>query len=82
LTLIFDEKHQKVDHRPGGSKDIADALAAAVYHAETAFYGGVLVREDLPVQPGLPAGGGEGPEDPWEKVARGEVLTDEEWEKL
>jgi hypothetical protein len=82
LTLIFDEKRGKVDHRPGGQKDLADALAGAVAHAETAFYGGVQMRPEAPVSPGIPSSGVENPDDPWEKLQRGEPLTDEDWERL
>jgi hypothetical protein len=36
LGLQYEAKKNKIDHRPNGSKDLADALAGAVYHCSRA----------------------------------------------
>ena len=36
LGLQYDAKRNKIEHRPNGSKDLADALAGAVYHCSLA----------------------------------------------
>jgi hypothetical protein len=36
LGLQYDGKRNKIDHRPNGSKDLADASAGAVYHCSLA----------------------------------------------
>jgi hypothetical protein len=43
-TVRKDEKTGKVDHPPHGQKDICDAVAGAVWHAEKAFAEGVTAQ--------------------------------------
>ena len=39
-TVRRDDKTGKIDHIPSGSKDVSDAVAGAVWHAEQAYAGG------------------------------------------
>jgi hypothetical protein len=89
LTIEFDEKKQKVDHPPHGSKDLADALAGAVAGATKWFYEQIAPQSMAP-QLGFVGGDKTVPgtldpfeyDDPWEKIERGEPLTDEDWTRL
>ena len=76
LGLQYNAKRNKIDHRPNGSKDWADALAGAVYHCSQA---------DLPgtAEAMMPSRGiVNRTEDIWEKLARGVPITEQEFEKL
>lgn len=46
LTLEYNAKKQKVDHRPQGSKDIADAMAGVAY--------GLVMRREIWVRHNIP----------------------------
>jgi hypothetical protein len=52
ISLEVDEKAQKIDHPPGGSKDLADALAGVVYglamRREVWFQHGIVPGEAAP----------------------------------
>ncbi len=43
-TVRKEDKTGKIDHPPHGQKDICDAVAGAVWHAEKAFAGGVTAQ--------------------------------------
>jgi hypothetical protein len=76
LGLQYDAKKNKVEHRPNGSKDLADALAGAVYHCS---------RAELPqtADAMMPTKGCvETTDDIWERLARGEPITEQEFDKL
>ena len=71
LGLQYDAKKNKIDHRPNGSKDLTDALAGAVYHCSQA---------DLPgtAEAMMPSRGiVDTTEDIWERLARGERITEQ-----
>ena len=76
LGLQYDAKRNKIDHRPNGSKDLADALAGAVYHCSQA---------DLPgtAEAMMPSKGiVDTKEDIWERLSRAERITEQEFDKL
>jgi hypothetical protein len=81
LALEKDNKKGKVDHPPGGGKDLADALAGAVYNCEQAANFGE-------VQAFAPKQAEAGPdkkrenEDLWAKLEAGQPLTEEEFDRL
>jgi hypothetical protein len=89
LTVEFDEKKQKVDHPPHGSKDLADALAGAVAAATKWFCEQIAPQSMLPVAPKvtedkLIPGTMDLREydDPWEKIEQGLPITDDDWTRL
>lgn len=77
VNLELDEKRHKIDHRPRGSKDLADCLAAVVVHCEANFLTAAASRAAF--QLGIVE---VDREDLWAKVERGEPLTEEEIDRL
>jgi hypothetical protein len=76
LGLQHDAKRNKIDHRPNGSKDLADALAGAVYHCSRAELPGTA-EAMMPSRSTVDT-----TEDLWEKLARCETITEQEMDKL
>ena len=74
--MQYDSKKSKIDHRPNGSKDLADALSGAVYHCSVA-------QPPETAEAMMPSRGiVDTKEDLWEKLARSEPITDQEFDKL
>ena len=76
LGLQYDGKKNKIDHRPNGSKDLADALAGAVYHCSLAEPPGTA--EAMMPSRGMV----DTTVDIWDKLARGGRITEQEFDKL
>ena len=74
--MQYDSKKSKIDHRPNGSKDLADALAGAVYHCSRAEFPGTA--EAMMPSRGIV----DTTEDIWKRLARGERITEQEFDKL
>jgi hypothetical protein len=55
-TIRKDDRTGRLDHVPNGKKDVSDAVAGAIYHAEKAFATGATSQwaEVLAVQPRTP----------------------------
>jgi hypothetical protein len=76
LGLQYDAKKNKVEHRPNGSKDLADALAGAVYHCSRAELT-QTADEKVPTRGCI-----ETTDDIWERLVRGDQITEQEFDKL
>lgn len=84
LYVEWDELKGKIEHPALGSKDLADALAAAVHHAERAFYSGLRVTDKKPimVESDAEKEPGEADEELWDKLASGTPLTPDEMKRM
>ena len=76
LGLQYNGKKNKIDHRPNCSKDLADALAGAVYHCSLAEPAGTA--EAMMPSRGIV----DTTEDIWDKLSRGKPITEQEFDKL
>lgn len=77
IQLEVNEKKQKVDHPPNGSKDLADAVAGAVTNCELGFHvanSEVMAPTRNPVENTA--------ESLWSRIERGEQISEAEFDKL
>jgi hypothetical protein len=83
-TIMIDLKHNKVDHPPHGSKDLADAFAAVISHCEQGFTGGATSqwKDIITVNAVDRAVILDDQEALWDKIQQGVPLSEEELARL
>lgn len=81
-TLLRDEKKGTIDHPPHGAKDIADAVAGAVWNAEKSFAEGVTGAWQSVTTPQPAAAEIDDQDELWDKISRGIPLNEDEINRL
>lgn len=82
-TIRKDEKTGKIDHIPNGAKDVADAVAGAVWHAEQAYATGIAyVSQASSISMGSRSGFASRQDELWAKIDRGIPLSEAEIAEL
>lgn len=83
-TVKKDDKTGKIDHPPHGHKDVSDAVAGAVWHAEKGFVGGATSQWGAvtTVQPEPHFGYRNEQEMLWDKIARHIPLSEDEINRI
>jgi hypothetical protein len=83
-TIRKDDKTGKVDHLPNTKKDLADAFAGAVWHAEKGYVGGATSQWGpvTTVQPEVNFGFENDQAYLWDKIARNLPLTEDEINRI
>jgi len=79
LSLELDEKRGKVDHGPLGSKDLTDALAGVIAHCEGNSLKAMASAASVPT---IGQACRSYREELWERAARGEIITMQEFNAL
>jgi hypothetical protein len=73
---MYYAKKYKIDHGPNASKDLTDALTGAVYHCSLAKLPGTA--EAMMASMSIV----DKKEDIWEKLARDQCITEQEFDKI
>jgi hypothetical protein len=85
-SLEKNEKTGKIDHPPSGSKDLSDALAGVIHHAEEYYVVGASRWKNVDGISVLSMGLEDDPEERkerlWDKIRRGQPLTESEIAEL
>ena len=79
VNLTLDERRGRVDHPPNGSKDLADAFAAMIHHCDEHYSS---VTQSKAMAPQLISYPRNNREALMERLERGEMLTEEEFDAL
>jgi hypothetical protein len=84
VQLRMDERKQKIDHLPRGSKDCSDAVAGVVHHCEEAFAQGTTSdwQNITTVTAVRPSRFANDQDELWDLIARGVLLTEDQISRL